>query len=152
MIEITRAQPRHAVIVPYLRQADAEEIRAATGLSPAFAVAYSIAHSKHAQAVLLDDKPVALFGVGESAGPGGHLIGIPWLVATDEIERHPVRFFRTSKKIIAGIREKYDCLMNWVDTRNSLSIRWLEWAGFSLGEPQPWGFRGSMFRCFWWRR
>ena len=88
------ARPCHAAIVPYLRQADVEEIWASSGLSPGFSVAYSIAHSKDAWAILLDEKPVALFGVGEVPSSGG---GIPWLVATDEIEKHTVKFYRVSK-------------------------------------------------------
>ena len=148
---MVRADPRHAAIIPYLRQADAREIWAAAGLSPGFAVAYSIAYSRDAWAVLLDGKPAVVFGVGVMAD-AGNILGIPWLVATDEIERHPVRFYRTSKKVIALMKRRYARLMNWVDARNTLSVRWLKWAGFTIEEPAPWGAQGLMFHRFWWRR
>jgi hypothetical protein len=150
MIQIVKAEPRHASIVGYLRAADVDEIWASTGLSPAFSVAYSISHSPYARAVLVDRNPEVVFGVGEAVTPHGK-IGVPWLVATDEIERHPVRFYRTSKTLMAGIREKYSCLVNWVDARNTLSIRWLKWLGFTIGEPEPWGVSGMPFHRFWWR-
>jgi hypothetical protein len=148
MIEMVKAAPRHAAIVPYLRQADVEEIWASAGLSPAFAVAYSIAHSKDSWAVLLNGKPVAVFGVGEISAA----LGVPWLVATDEIERHPVRFYRTSKAVIVRMKERYAHLVNWVDARNTLSIRWLKWSGFTVEEPEPWGTYGMMFHKFWWKK
>ena len=153
MIEIVKAEPKHAAIVPYLRRADAEEIWAFTGLSPAFAVAWSIAHSKNAWTALLDGKPAVVFGVGESApGTGSATLGIPWLVATDDVERYPVKFYRESKSLMAKIKEGYDCLTNWVDARNVLSIRWLRWLGFAIEEPEPWGAYGLMFCRFWWKR
>jgi hypothetical protein len=148
MIELTKAVPGHAAIVPYLRQADVAEIWASTGLSPAFAVSYSIAHSKDAWAVLLDGKPQAVFGVGNF----GVNSGVPWLVATDEIEKHPVRFYRMSKPMIAILRHKYEHLVNWVDARNKLSLRWLKWAGFTIDDPEPWGIYGLMFHRVWWKR
>jgi hypothetical protein len=151
MIEIVKAEPRHAAIVPYLRQADVDEIWSFTGISPASAISYSLAFSEYARAILLDGKPVVLFGV--TGVPASHgKTGVPWLVATEEIEKHPVRFYRMSKAVIATMRQKYDCLMNWVDIRNTLSIRWLKWAGFTVEEPEPWGVYGKMFHCFWWRR
>jgi hypothetical protein len=148
MIEMTRAEPVHAAIVPYLRRADVEEIWAATGLSPAFAVAYSIAHSRDAWAILLNGKPAGVFG----AGAAGKDIGVPWLVATEEIERHPVRFYRVSRAVIEKMRQRYAYLTNWVDARNTLSIRWLEWAGFTVEPPRPYGAAGLGFCRFWWRK
>jgi hypothetical protein len=144
-IEIVPAEPRHAAIVPYLRRANVEEIWAECALSPAFAVSYSIAYSRVAWAAELDGKPIAVFGVG--TGENG--AGIPWLVATNEIERHPVLFYRMSKRLFSSVRDGYTYLENWVDARNVLSLRWLKWLGFTIEKEEPRGPLGLMFHRAW---
>lgn len=118
-------------------------MRAMSGLSPAVCVAYSVATSRPGYAVLMDGEPVAVFGAGQR-GDGA---GVPWLVATDEMERHPVAFYRASKNFIREMAAMYDYLENWVDVRNVLSVRWLRWAGFVMEEPEP--FMGGIFHRFW---
>lgn len=120
-------EPGHARITPYLRKIDIDEIAAMTGLSPAVAVSYSIAHSEKGYAVEIDGRLIALFGVSN---------GIIWLVATDEINNYPVRFYRMSRKIFHNLRRGYNYLENYVDARNKLSLRWLKWLGFTIEPPQ----------------
>jgi hypothetical protein len=141
-VEIVRLKPEHARITPFLREADAREIRDGSGLSPAVAVAFSIVHSSPGYAALMDGEPVAVFGASPSMTPG---VGVAWLLATPEIERHPVRFYRESKRIFEKVTRKYETLVNWVDCRNKLSLRWLGWLGFEIGEPEPWGVAGLPF-------
>lgn len=144
---IVKLEPRHAAIVPYIRQADIEEIRAGVGIDPALAVGFSIATSNPGWAVELHGEPVAVFGVRRAGRTG-----IPWLMATDVIEKHPVHFYRISKCIIEKLKERFDFLEKWVDERNRLSARWLSWAGFTAEEPESRGVLGLGFRRFWWRR
>jgi len=150
--EVVKLEPRHAAIVPYIRRADVEEIWAGVGIPPALAVGFSVATSDPGWAVELHGEPVAVFGVRRVPDTTGQnrRVGVPWLVATDVIERYPVHFYRVSKDIIADMRSRYDYLENWVDARNALSVRWLRWAGFTVGEPEPWGVAGLVFRRFWW--
>jgi hypothetical protein len=145
-VEIVKLKPEHARITPFLREADAREIREGSGLSPAIAVAFSIAHSSPGYAALLEKEPVVIFGASPSATPG---VGVVWLLATPEIERHPVRFYRESRRMFAKVTEKYETLVNWVDCRNKLSLRWLQWLGFEIGEPEPWGILGLPFCKVW---
>jgi hypothetical protein len=76
------------------------------------------------------------FGASPAGAPG---VGVVWLLATQEIERHPVRFYRESKRMFGNVTEKYETLINWVDQHNTLSLRWLQWLGFEIEEPEPWG-------------
>lgn len=153
-VEVVKLEPRHAAIVPYLRQADLEEIRASVGIPPALAVGFSIATSAPGWAVELHGEPVAVFGARRVPDPAGagRRSGVPWLVATDAIDQYPVHFYRVSRSIISDIRNQYDYLENWVDERNALSVRWLKWARFTVAEPEPWGVMRLGFRRFWWRR
>lgn len=137
--------PRHAGIVPHLRRADVEEIWAMSGVSPRLAVAYTIALSDPGWAVELDGDPLAIFGAGRVSGT----LGRPWLVGTDALERYPVHFFRVSKGIIDELLARYERLENWTDARNTLSLRWLKWAGFHIEPAEPWGAEGRLFHRFW---
>ena len=133
--------PRHAAIVPRIRRADAEEIWAAQGIHPRYAIAATIATTDIGWAAEFDGEPEAIFGACASGAGSGFV----WLIATDVIEKYPVHFYRVSKRIIGRIRERYDYLENWVDARNVLSLRWLKWAGFEIAEPAPWGVMGLDF-------
>ena len=150
--EVVKLEPRHAAIVPYIRQADVEEIWAGVGISPALAVGFSVATSDPGWAVELHGEPVAVFGVRRVPDTTGQnrRVGVPWLVATDVIERYPVHFYRISKGIVRQMRKRCDLLENWVHEENRLSVRWLAWAGFTIEAPE---FRHmGMFCRFWWSR
>ena len=166
--EIVPLEPRHAAIAPYIRRADADEIWAAEGIPPAPAIAGTIAATDTGWAACLHGETVAIFGVvgawikADEKTEGSFperadchpplRCGFPWLLATDVIERHPVHFYRMSKIFIKWMRARFDYLENWVDARNFLSLRWLEWAGFKIEEPGPWGAFGMKFCHFYWRR
>ena len=151
VIGIEQAQPEHASIVPHLREADVEEIHASTGLPAAAAVAYSIAVSR-AYSVLLDGRPVVIFGVGPMGRTNGNKTGEIWLVATEEIEKRPVMFYRVSKRLFPMVCDGYSDLVNFVDARNILSLRWLQWLGFEIEEEKPFGVYGLPFHFVRWRR
>ena len=138
-IKFVKLQPKHASITPYLRKADIDEIYAMTGLPPEVAVAFSIANTERGFAVELDNKVVAIFGVSQ---------GIIWLVGTDEITKHPVIFYRLSKKIFTLLKKGYTYLENYVDTRNKLSLKWLKWLGFTVEPPQK--INNGIFHHVYW--
>ena len=128
-------RPEHAAIAPHLRQQDIDEIHAVCEWPVDAAIAYSIAHSEKGGAALIDGVPCAVFGVNN---------GIIWLVATDEIARHSVAFFRHSRKIFNKLKQGYSLLENYVHVNNSLSLRWLKWLGFTIETPHN-GFHHVYF-------
>lgn len=149
-VQIVPLEPRHAGIVPRLREADVEEIRAMTGMEPKIPLAFSIANADPGWAAEADGRVEAVFGVGPVAN--AHCpTGRPWLVGTDEVAKHPVMFYRLSRGIVDAMKARYDQLINWVDARNELSIRWLKWLGFHIEDPEPMGVEGLPFHCFWWK-
>ena len=116
----------HSRIAAHLRQADIDEINALNGLSPGAAVAYSIANSEKGAAVFIDGDLSAVFGISR---------GVIWLVGSDEINRHPVAFCRTSRRIFRTLCNGYPKLENCVDARNIPYLRWLQWLGFDISPP-----------------
>ena len=165
-IEIERLEPRHAAIVPYLRGEDVDELRDGLGVSAAWGVAYSIACSRPGFAVFRGaggeapgngvqgsatpaEAPAVIFGIGASLEKG---LGVPWLLATEEVERHPVTFYRMSKSLFPLAVSGYERLVNWVDARNVLSLRWLVWLGFRMEPAVPFGVKGLGFHRMDWER
>jgi hypothetical protein len=91
--------------------------------------------------------PAVIFGIGPSLEKG---LGVPWLLATEEIERHPVTFYRASRRLFKEVSAGYERLVNWVDARNVLSLRWLEWLGFRMEPAVPFGAMGLGFHRMIW--
>lgn len=135
-----------APIAKGMRAADRAEVWAASRRTPEQALSFSYKNSAQVFTGLADGTPFVMFGVGEQSRLLG--VGVPWLLGTDEIARHTVPFLRCcgfwTKRLLAD----YRVLKNHVDNRNRLSIRWLQWLGFSLSEPRPHGPDGLLFRAF----
>ena len=128
------------------RQADRDEIEEGCGQSIASALTLGLRSSVAAHVIAWGDTPLAAFGdVSYSPGAG---IGIPWLISTNAIEKHPRAFLRICQPLVAQMLERHLTLINYVDARNTAAIRWLEWLGFSMDSPAPYGVKGLLFRKF----
>lgn len=128
------------------RQADRDEIEEGCGQSIASALTLGLRSSVASSVIAWGDTPLAAFGdVSYSPGAG---IGIPWLISTDAIEQHPRAFLKICKPLVAQMMERHQSLINYVDARNVAAIRWLEWLGFSMGSPTPYGPNQLLFRQF----
>lgn len=127
-----------------MRKADVDEVAAARGVTPFEAMALSLRKSARAWTIIADGVPIAMFGVGDVNILAG--IGSPWMLGTDELPRHSTIFLRNCAYWVGQLLEGYSVLRNCVDDRNKLSIRWLRWLGFEVGDPVP--FKGQLFRMF----
>lgn len=135
-------------LVPDLRPADVDEIRAASGLAPGTALRRSFALSTHVWAAREDQAAViALWGVGPLSLSAG--MGCPWLLASAAIDRRARQIVRLSRPLLAVMRTAYPHLENYVDARNRRAVRWLAWLGFVIEPPAPWGVEGRPFHRFW---
>jgi len=145
VIEIVPAEEWHiASIAARMRKADADEVHAASGSTPLEALTLSFKKSSLVMTALVDGQPEVMWGAGEINILNG--IAAPWLLGTDAVERHYVRFLRASLEWRAKLLERYTILRNFVDDRNAVSIRWLKWLGFRLLDPVE--MNGHAFRLF----
>lgn len=60
---------------------------------------------------------------------GGN-IGSPWLLGSSVMFKRPGVLTRTGRRYVAFMHTIYPELRNMIDTRNTLSIRWLQRLGF----------------------
>lgn len=120
-------------IAPYLRSADKAELEAATGLdSCVYSLTHGVAFGK-AWAIKEDfgelELPFVLFGVM----PFSKTIGIPWMVATDDLIKHKRFVLRHSKEYVKKMLELYpDGLLNFIDCRNTVHIEYIKRLGFVI--------------------
>lgn len=129
-----------------MRQADREEVDAAHGHTAEEALAASLAGSTRAWTGLVDGEPVCMFGVGPISVLAGR--GAPWMLGTDRLERCPRTFLRRSRTCVAAMLAVYPWLENYVAEKNTVSIAWLRWLGFTLAEEPVTLPNGSQFRHF----
>lgn len=126
------------------RQADIDEMLACAGESVERALELGLELSLRAWVIEADGKPLA--AVGDTLHQIG--TGIPWMVTTNHIVGHRSLFLRASKAILMDMLQRHAQLFNYVDVRNKDAIRWLEWLGFTVCEPVPYGVNALPFRQF----
>ena len=135
------------LIAPRMREADKIEVKA-NGLNPFNALFLGYVHSSICYTVVDEhNTPHAMFGCCEL--PDSLNIASIWLLGTDDIFKHRVRFLKESKKYLNIISKSYDMTFNYVHVDNTLHIRWLKWLGFTfLREVSKHGVNGENFYEF----
>jgi hypothetical protein len=151
-ISVVPATLEHAAyIASRMRKADMEEVAVSSGRGPFTALRESLKSSAQAFTGMVEDVPVCMFGVGVLDILGG--VGSPWLLGTDLVEKNAMAFLRRSKVYVRQMTDTFPYLYNYVDARNTLSIKWLKWLGFEMAdEPVPYGIWGMPFYYFELRR
>lgn len=132
-----------------LRLRDREEVTAALGMTDLRKLLdEGVRDSYDAGAARgADGKLWCIFG----AVPYGSALtdtAILWALSTDEMERHAGALTRATKRYIDHVRGRYPKLVNFVDVRNTASVRWLKRLGFTMEEPKPYGVEQRPFHRF----
>ena len=151
MVEVRLAPvaPGHIdAVAAAMRPADRAEVWAAAHLTPMAAVSESVARSETAFTGLADGRPALIAGVGRASLLGA--TGVPWMLGTGLIERHPLAFLLHSRRVVADWRRNFARLVNRVDARNRAAVRWLAWLGFRIDPATPFGPEGLPFHPFIW--
>lgn len=132
-------------IAANIRQADKDELWASHHFTPEQGILVARGMSLVSYAVSIDGCMFMAFGVA----PLGYRRGVsPWMLATDDIHRFPITFYRHTRNEVARMFEAYQYLENHVDSRNVLSIRWLKWCGFKMHPAEPFGVEQLPFHRF----
>jgi hypothetical protein len=132
-------------VAAHLRQCDLDEVAAMTGLEPEDAMRSSLALSTHAFAVVSHQggAPIAIFGAAPHPLPG---VGIVWMLGTDDIRKEAYSIAKATRRYFDELNAAYWMLWNFIDARNTVSLRWLRWGGFKLLGDHD--FNGHRFHTF----
>lgn len=130
-----------------MRDQDLQEIRAMSRLSPLEALITSYNLSTHAFFVLdKEADPIAIFGAAPHPLPD---VGIVWMLGTDGIKKEAIGIGRRSRESFETLNEAYPLLWNYIDARNTISLKWLRWGGFEIvGEEEDFGPESRHFYIF----
>lgn len=128
------------------READRQEVLAASGEDVKTILEKGVRFSTACWTLIVEDEPVAIGGVTALNLLAGE--GIPWILGTDAVLKHPLSFMKASRKYLAEVLRYYSYLVNYVDVRNEMAIKYLTRMGFEILEPAPFGKEGLPFRKF----
>jgi len=124
-------------VAAHMRKSDRDEVFAAGAVTALEALRHSFDCSDESWAGLADGEPICIFGVAPRSMITG--TGVPWLLGTPEIEKHALPFLRRSRRVMSEWRSRFELLENHVDARNTKSIQWLRWLGFTIHDAIPYG-------------
>ncbi|EQB0487505.1 hypothetical protein ACYAO4_004021 [Cronobacter turicensis] len=147
-VRVVPAEQRHIEeMLPNVRQADINEFLAISGQTPREVMEHGIRISTFCCAGMVNGKVVTLFGVAPASILSGR--GIPWLVATDDLQKYQRPFLRRCRHVVNAMLMPYPYLENYVDERNHVAKAWLKWLGFHLEDPAPYGKERRPFHRFY---
>ena len=138
-------------IAPRLRDADLKELQASHGrwLDVEKVLVAAVVLSRLCWAGLEDDRPVMLFGVVPVSLLGAQgACGSPWMLGTPEVLNHGKTLVKKGKEFVDLMHHEFPALVNYVDTQNKVSKRWLRRIGFVVYPPSPYGLLGKPFHRF----
>lgn len=135
-------------LVLRMRAADVAEVQAAGHEDLYAAVCDSVKRSTVANAVLINDELLCIFGIAPLNGQLLTDYGVPWLLGTDALLKHRAVLMRVAPGYIAEMRRLHPFLVNCVHAENVKAVAWLKRMGFALADAKPYGPKQAPFRLF----
>lgn len=136
-------------VAEHLRDIDRRECEELFGQEPLSVLRESEAGSDWCFTALAGRTIIAVIGVAPvfDGGPVT-LCGMPWMVGTKSLARHPRAFVEMTGPLIQQMARQYPLLENVVHNESRQNIAWLRRSGFTIGNPEPIGRAGALFRRF----
>lgn len=119
-------------LAPYLRQDDINEIKA-LGYKPEQSLLRGFIYSDVCYSVKYKNKVIGMFGTANYNLPDKW--GSIWFLGSDETINFPITFIKEGKKLLEQAFQKYDIIINAVDSRNTSHIRYIERIGLTISNP-----------------
>ena len=147
MVEFKEVTPAMIqFIADNMRQADVDEVWAASNVTPLQAITGGVDISCSTSVAVINGDIVAIMGVVKKTALSN--TGIPWLLGTDSIVKHYREFLGASPSVLNAMIDVCPNLINHVYVENKVSIRWLKWLGFKIEKAEPFGVNGELFHKF----
>jgi len=132
-------------LIANIRYADRVEIESASG-RPYHEIICDIEEHSEMWSGFVDDELVVVFGMHIVSALTGK--AIPWLISTNNVEKHSRTFLRYCKPVFKKLCINLNSLVNYVHDDNHLAKTWLKWLGFKLQDPAPYGAKQELFCKF----
>lgn len=150
-VEIVPATLAHAhELAPLMRKQDRDEVMASGGVTPleALVLSVNVTAPDLRWTILMDGVPAAMWGAAADDSTVNH--GIVWLLASPTIYKlGRRRFYAESSLYVSRMLDRFATIANYVDARNTVSMRWLENLGFRCLQIVPaFGFERRPFVLF----
>lgn len=108
----------------------------------------SIETSKESWTVVVNETPVAIYGIGTVSKLTG--CATPWLVCTEDIRTAGITFLRHFRRAVEGYKEKYKRLKCLIYHENTEVMRMMEWIGFRKERDVRCGLHNEIFHEMVW--
>jgi hypothetical protein len=128
-----------------LREQDRAELDAAGHIDHLRTIRVSVEMSDWSRTATVEGRVACIFGVA----PMGGLLdprGVPWMLGTDLVPQNRRALARLAPQYIRAMLQTYPHLLNTVHARNTLAVRWLQRAEFTLAPAH--GVNGEPFHLF----
>jgi len=130
-----------------LNPMDLVEIDAVSGRDPLTVMKSGIKISEDCKVGTADGVPFCIYGVHKPSLLSD--VGTVWMLATDEINKHFMKFGRECGNEVKEMMGNLRMLENYCHVTNRKTIVWLKWLGFKFDDPEPFGRKQEMFRRFY---
>lgn len=132
-----------------LRAADRDEVTATSGTDTLKGIRRSILRSEEPVAAYDDLGLLCVFGTVDISGSYLSPVASPWFLGTDRISLYPRLLIADARRYVVALQRRFPLLVNYIDARNTTSMKWLNRLGFKLdSEPVPYGVAGLPFYRF----
>tara|TARA_R110002074_G_scaffold195878_4_gene362455 strand:+ start:2300 stop:2761 length:462 start_codon:yes stop_codon:yes gene_type:complete len=147
MIEFTQpTEELIRIIADDMRVQDIEEVWASHHHMPIESLMGGWEVSDYSTVVLADGEPICMFGLVKMDLLSGS--GVVWLLGCNRALKYKRAFLQVSGPVVDEMLTICPRLCNMVHAKNTISIRWLKWLGFTIEEPVPHGPDGELFHKF----
>lgn len=139
------------VLATRLRSEDLKEIRAVKPGKEIVKALHDCVTSSHKNYAVMEEGLgcIAIFGISKATSQDGIVIGVPWLLCSEELFGRSCRkFIRHCKSYVRELTDGFNYCFNYVATTNLKAHHWLVWMGFNLLKTTPKEINGVSFYPF----
>ena len=129
-----------------MRQADIDEVWASNHHTPLESLMIGWRMSDFSTVVMGGGEPLVVIGLVKQDILTGS--GVIWMLGANRALKFRREFFRQTKPVINEMLTICPRLCNMVHGKNTTSIQWLKWLGFTIGEPVTYGPDNELFHRF----
>lgn len=130
-----------------MRQADADEVWASNHHTPLESMMKGWEASDFSTVAMCDGEPLVMIGLVRRDVLSGS--GVVWMLGANRAMKYKKEFFRQTKPVIDEMLTICPRLCNMVHGKNTSSVQWLKWLGFTIDDPIPYGPDGELFHRFY---